>query len=58
MLNVEFPSLKTCMYQVSSTAKNFEVPQKGNFGKQFEETIIDFRISTLEYIFEYIPSFI
>ena len=45
MWNVELESLKTCMYQVSSTAKNFEVPepypsQKGNLGKQFEETIV------------------
>ena len=61
MLNVELESLKTCMYQVSSTAKNFEVPepypsQKGNLGKQFEETIVEFIISTLQYLFE--PSFI
>ena len=57
MLNVELASLKTCMYQVSSTAKNFEVsepnlPQRGNLGQQF----VDFRISTLEYLFQ--PSFI
>ena len=61
MLNVELASRKTCMYQVSSTTKNFEVPepnppQKGNLGKQLEERIVEFRISTLEYLFE--PSFI
>ena len=27
MLNVELAFLKTCMYQVSSTTKNFEVPE-------------------------------
>ena len=59
--NVELASLKTCMYQVSSTIKNFEVPetnppQKGNLGKQFEEKIVEFRISILQYLFE--PSFI
>ena len=57
MWNVELVSLKTCMYQVSSTIKHFEVlepnpPQKGNLGKQFEETIVEFRISTLQYLFE------
>ena len=52
MLNVELASLKTCMYQVSSTTKNFDVPkpnppQKGNSGKNLRRQLSNSELALL-----------
>ena len=52
MLNVELASLKTCMYQVPSTTKNFDVPkpnppQKGNSGKNLRRQLSNSELALL-----------